>query len=114
MDKISNNENVITFPTCLTEVKKVIALYVTSKLYGCNQNAIDAAIESSFNHYKQFVHNVNIIENVEIALSENDLVLLNKSLTKIQKENRKQLLKMLEQLIMLEISNAALKGKLSN
>lgn len=103
-------ENVIAFPTCLTEVRKVIASYITSKLVGCSQSLIDTAIENSVNHYKQFVHNANITESVEVSLSEDDLILLNKSLTKIQKENRKQLLSMLERIIILEIENAALKN----
>ncbi|AMJ93762.1 hypothetical protein AVL56_05220 [Alteromonas stellipolaris] len=109
----SNNqhiENVIAFPTCLTAVRKVITTYITSKLVGCPQNLIDTAIENSVSHYKQFVHNANIIESVEVSLSEDDVISLNKSLTKIQKENRKQLLRMLERMIVLEIENAALKN----
>ncbi|MDP2534893.1 hypothetical protein [Alteromonas stellipolaris] len=103
-------ENVIAFPTCLTEVRKVITTYITSKLVGCPQHLIDTAIENSISHYKQFVHNANIIESVEVSLSEDDVISLNKSLTKIQKENRKQLLRMLERMIVLEIENAALKN----
>jgi len=103
-------ENVIAFPTCLTEVRKVIATYITSKLVGCSQSLIDTAIENSVNHYKQFVHNANITESLKVSLSEEDVALLNKSLTKIQRENRKQLLRMLERIIILEIENAALKN----
>jgi flavin-binding protein dodecin len=103
-------ENVIAFPTCLTEVRKVIATYITSKLVGCSQSLIDTAIENSVNHYKQFVHNANITESVKVSLSEQVVYLLNKSLTKIQRENRKQLLRMLERIIILEIENAALKN----
>jgi hypothetical protein len=103
-------ENVIAFPTCLTEVRKVIATYITSKLVGCSQSLIDTAIENSVNNYKQFVHNANITESVKVSLSEEDVALLNKSLTKIQRENRKQLLRMLERIIILEIENAALKN----
>ena len=103
-------ENVIAFPTCLTEVRKVIATYITSKLVGCSQSLIDTAIENSVNNYKQFVHNANITESVKVSLSEEDVALLNKSLTKIQREYRKQLLRMLERIIILEIENAALKN----
>jgi hypothetical protein len=105
-----HNENVIAFPTCLTEVKKVIATYISAKLVDCPRALVDTAIENSVSHYKQFVHNANITESVEVSLSEDDVTLLNKSLTKIQKENRKQLLKMLEKMIVLEIENAALKN----
>lgn len=103
-------ENVIAFPTCLTEVRKVIATYITGKLVGCSQHLIDNAIENSVSHYKKFVHKANITESVEVSLSEEDVTLLNKSLTKIQRENRKQLLRMLERIIILEIENAALKN----
>lgn len=109
-DKKQYIENVIAFPTCLTEVRKVITTYVANKLIGCPQHLIDTAIENSINYYKQYVHNVNITESVEVSLSEGDVILLNKSLTKIQKENRKQLLMMLERIIILEIENAALKN----
>ncbi|CAD5274911.1 conserved hypothetical protein [Alteromonas sp. 38] len=109
-EKKQHIENVIAFPTCLTEVRKVITTYITNKLTGCSKTLIDTAIENSVNHYKQFVHNANITESVEVSLSEDDLILLNKSLTKIQKENRKQLLSMLERIIILEIENAALKN----
>ena len=110
IDRKKNIENVIAFPTCLTEVRKVISTYVANKLIGCPQHLIDTATDNSIGHYKEFVHNVNIIESVEVSLSEGDITLLNKSLTKIQKENRKQLLKMLERMIVLEIENAALKN----